>query len=161
MASLVFVSLFRLWAAARAGGDNPLPALHDRLALFAPGPELAAACASLFELVEAQLGRELVPECCCSRAFSRDERALLGLLRHAPGAGQTLTGASIPHGLPGALRWAAFAVRRGLRRSLGGAPEADGEAPPGQCPFRSGPGFSRNDGTNRRTGRNLPRVRAL
>jgi hypothetical protein len=134
--SLVFVRLFRLWAAARETGENPLPHMQDAIALLGPTPELAVACASLFELVEGQLGRRLVPECCCSPALSRDEHALLGVLRHAPEAGQPLTGAAVPHGLPGAIRWAAFAIRRALGSSF--APEADVTVP-ARCPFEQAP----------------------
>lgn len=137
LASLAFVRLFRLWSAARATGTNPLPPMNDTMALFAPAPELAIACASLFDLVEAHLERRLVSECCCSHDMSRDERALLGVLRHAPAAGLPLTRSAIPHGLPGAICWAAFAVRRALGRSFGEAfalGNGEEEAPV-TCPF--------------------------
>lgn len=136
--SLVFVRLFRLWAAARAENENPLPHMQETTWPYASAPELGVACASLFDLVEAHLGRPLVPECCCSHDLSGDERALLGVLRHAPEAGQPLTGAAIPHGLPGAICWAAFAVRRALGRSFGAAyepPLAANDEPPKACPF--------------------------
>lgn len=131
--SLVFVRLFRLWAAAREAGENPLPHMQDAVAPLLPAPELAVACASLFELVEGQLGRRLVPECCCSPALSRDEQALVGILRHAPESGQPITSAAVPHGLPGAIRWAAFAIRRALGVSFAG--EAEERAAPAGCPF--------------------------
>ena len=140
--SLVFVRLLRLWAAAREEGENPLPRLQAALPLFAPAPELGAACASLFELVEAHLGRSLVPECCCSRILSRDEEALLGVLRHAPEAGQPLATAAIPHGLPGAICWAAFAVRRALAATFGQPFETPPPAAvraPAACPFAEAP----------------------
>ena len=130
--SLVFVKLFRLWAAAREAGENPLPHMQDAVAPLAPAPELAVACASLFELVEGQLGRRLLAECCCSPALTRDEQALLGLLRHAPEAGQPFASVTVPHGLPGAIRWAAFAIRRALGGSF--ISETEEPAPPG-CPF--------------------------
>lgn len=135
--SLVIVKLFRLWAAAREAGENPLPHMQDAVALLGPAPELAVACASLFELIEGQLARRLVPECCCSPALSRDEHALLGVLRHAPDAGQPLTGSAIPHGLPGAIRWAAFAVRRALGSRFD--EEAEDGAVPAVCPFEEAP----------------------
>lgn len=143
--SLVFVRLFRLWAAAREAGENPLPHMLAAGSLPGPAParalELAVACASLFDLVEAQLGRRLMPECCCSPAPSRDERALLGVLRHAPGAGQPLASAAIPHGLPGAVCWAAFAVRRALGTRFDGAVAAAAvrQTAPEICPFREAP----------------------
>jgi hypothetical protein len=131
--SLVFVRLFRLWAAAREAGENPLPHMQDAARLIGPRPDLAVACASLFELVESQLGRRLVPECCCSPALSRDERALLGVLRHAPETELPFTSAAVPHGLPGAIRWAAFAIRRALGSSFAG--EAEEPELPVVCPF--------------------------
>lgn len=132
--SFEFVRLFRLWAAAREAGENPLPHMQDAAAPLGAAPELAVACASLFELIEGQLDRRLVPECCCSPALSRDEQALLGVLRHAPQRGQPFTTAAVPHGLPGAICWAAFAVRRALGGSFGN----DGEQPaPSRCPFDS------------------------
>jgi hypothetical protein len=134
---LVTVKLLRLWAAAREAGDNPLPHMQDAVAPFLPAPELAVACASLFELVEGQLGRRLVPECCCSAALSRDEQALLGVLRHAPEVGPLLTSAAVPHGLPGAICWAAFAVRRALGASF--TVEGEPEPAPAGCPFEQSP----------------------
>ena len=116
---LVFVRLLRKWSAARASGENPLPHMLALTAPFGPSPDLTVACASLFDLVEAYLGRLLVPECCCSHALSRDEDALLGLLRYAPEAGLPLSSAAIPHGLPGAIRWASFAVTRALEAMFG------------------------------------------
>lgn len=143
--SLIFVRLFRLWSAARAGGSNPVPAMQELLHLFEPAPELAVASASLFDLVEAHLGRPLVPECCCGRELSRDEKALLGVLRHAPEAGQPMGSTAIPHGLPGAICWAAFAVRRALAASFGPscgeAPEVQRAEPPRECPFAPAPAF--------------------
>jgi hypothetical protein len=116
---LLFVRLLRKWSAARASGENPVPHMQAMVLPFDPSPDLALACASLFDLVQAHLGRILVPECCCSNALSRDEEALLGVLRHAPEAGNPIASAAIPHGLPGAIRWAAFAVRRALAASFG------------------------------------------
>ncbi len=135
--SLVFVRLFRLWAAAREAGENPLPHMQEAVGLFLPAPELAVACASLFELVEGQLGRRLVPECCCSPALSRDEQALLGVLRHAPDAAQPVASAAVPHGLSGAICWAAFAIRRALGASFAGA--AENPELPAVCPFDQAP----------------------
>lgn len=137
METLVFVRLMRKWSAARASGENPLPPMQAMILPFEPSPDLALACSSLFDLVEAHLGRSLVPDCCCSQALSRDEEALLSLLRHAPEAGQPMTGAGIPHGLPGAIRWAAFAVIRALAATFGETPTMTSErqAPVVTCPF--------------------------
>jgi hypothetical protein len=96
----------------------------------------AVACDSLFALVEAHLGRALMPECCCSRALTADEAALLGLLYYAGSAGGVITDAAVPHGLSGAICWAARAVRRELA-----FPSATNRPPlapaPTRCPFRS------------------------
>lgn len=135
--ALFFVRLMRKWAAARATGENPLPHMQALALPFDPSPDLVLACASLLDLVEAHLGRTLVTECCCSPSLSRDEEAVLVLLRHAPEAGTPLTGTSIPHGLPGAICWAAFAVNRALAATFGFAPEP-AEATPrvaATCPF--------------------------
>ncbi len=137
--TLVFIRLMRKWAAARASGDNPLPHMQALVLPFDPSPELALACASLLDLIEAHLGRTLEPECCCSQALSRDEEAVLAVLRHAPDAGQPIAGASVPHGLPGAIRWAAFAVTRALAATFGPATEFAEAAPRvgAACPFSS------------------------
>jgi hypothetical protein len=134
---MIFVRQFRLWAASRARGDHPLPHMQSAVSLFETAPELSVACASLFDMVEAQLERALEPECCCSPSLSRDERALLGILRHAPEAGQPLTSAAVPHGLPGAICWAAFAVRRAMAETFAdqfGTPDSE-ESQPSKCPF--------------------------
>jgi hypothetical protein len=110
----VFVKLFRTWSAARAMGENPLPHMQSCTLPFEPAPELVVACDSLFSLTIAHLGRDLVPECCCSRALSRDEAVLIGILRHALACGVAITSPAIPHGLPCAIRWAAVAILRAL-----------------------------------------------
>lgn len=135
---VVFVRLFRVWSSAREAGDNPLPHMQQAAERFSPAAELAVACASLFELVEAHLNRSLVRECCCSQALSPDEQALLGLLRHAPSAGIPIAGRAIPHGLPGAIRWAAFAVRGAL--GLEDSPVAGDGPGPAACPFQAADG---------------------
>lgn len=136
----VFVRMFRVWAAARASGENPLPHMEEPLEMFAASPELTAACASMFDLVEAHLGRPLVPECCCAHRLSRDEQALLALLRHAPAAAQPLASPAVPHGLPGAIRWAALAIGRAMDGTFerDNAPVIEA-AEPGRCPFTRSP----------------------
>lgn len=113
-AEAMAIRLFRRWSAARQLGENPVIALHAMATPLRYPVETGAACASLFELVEGLLGRTLVRECCCSQTFSVDELALIGLLRCAPDLGSPLTSTAIPHGLPGAVCWAAMAVRRAL-----------------------------------------------
>lgn len=111
-AEIIFVRLFRLWAMERHGSGMGLSRIHEVARELGMPDETGVACASLFQLVENELGRPLVRECCCSKDLSADERALLGIVKVAahlePGSGST----DIPHGLPGAIHWAALAVRR-------------------------------------------------
>ncbi len=49
-----------------------------------------------------------------------------------------MTGATVPHGLPGAIRWAAFAVTRALAATFGEAQVAlrlREHSPVTACPF--------------------------
>ena len=113
----IVVRLFRAWSVLVDEGRSPLPRLQDIVAPLGLPDETAVACASLFELVEGHLGRRLQRECCCSQRFSRDERALLGVLELAPSLG-TLSGtATVPHGLPAAIVWACVAIRRAFGMS--------------------------------------------
>jgi len=133
--------LLRVWRAVRSIGENPVPHMQARIAPSLPSPELAPACDSLFMLTEAVLGRPLVTGRCGSIGLSRDETAVLLMLRHWRAAGSVRTSAAVPHGLPEALRWAAFAVTRALdeRFDLGDIGAA-GAA--GRCPF-GGAGLER------------------
>jgi hypothetical protein len=126
------VRMLRFWRAARSIGENPLPHMQAQVAPFVPSPEFVSACDSLFSLTEAVVGRPLVTARCCSALPSRDEAAVLAVLRHAAAAGSIHTSWSVPHGLPEALRRAAFAVLRALtdRIDLG-----DPVAAPARCPF--------------------------
>ena len=112
----MFVRLFRVWAMAREDNTHALPAMHKEAMQRGYQDQTASACASLFELVEAHLGRRLVRECCCSQTFSADEKALLGILRFAPSLSAGRGSRAVPHGLPGAISWAASCVcdARGL-----------------------------------------------
>lgn len=121
----VFIRIFRARSAALTTSENPLPHMQAVAEQLAASPELAAACGGLFDLVEAHLGRPLVPECCCSPRLSSDETALVGLLRQALMTGPTSATRSIPYGLPGAIRWAVLAVLR----ALGTIPGIAGELP--------------------------------
>ena len=58
-----------------------------------------------------------------------DELALLALIEAAPDAGTLLAEARMPHGLPGALQWAACAVIRAFGGPLDFPVECTG------CPF--------------------------
>lgn len=131
----ITVRLFRLWVMAREEGIVTLERMHEVASELRLPDETAPACASFFELVEAQLERPLSRECCCSRRFSPDESALLGVLEAAPtlkGQGGTTT---VPHGLSGAIHWAAMAVRRALDWPA----REDKRLPPrsASCPFQA------------------------
>jgi hypothetical protein len=113
-AQAIVVRLFRTWSAAKTSGEPSHPHVVAAAQRFGQGEILAAAAASLFDLVEGHLGRRLEPECCCSRKISADERALLGVLRHASGGAGSTSTPAVPHGLPAAICWAALVVRRDL-----------------------------------------------
>jgi hypothetical protein len=128
---LVTVRLLRRWAAARAELGNPLPSLVALAHELGCPAEAAVALGSLFQLTEGCLGRPLEAECCCSRSVGTDERALLLMIAAAPAPGLPAAPREIPHGLPGALAWAASSVRR----LLGPSPAASPRAFAGRCPF--------------------------
>jgi hypothetical protein len=123
------ICLLRVWSRARRRGRNPLPEMTAALAGHDTSPELAPACHSLFELTEASLGRRLSAGLPASDTLRPDELALLALLDAAPTAGTMLTGARLPHGLPGAVQWAANAVIREIGGPL------DLGVTCRQCPF--------------------------
>ena len=114
--AFVIVRLLRRWAAARAMEGNSLPSMVELAVEIGEPTEVAVALHSLFQLTEACLARPLEAECCCSRDLSSDERAVLVLLAKAPAQAPPLTSEEVPHGLPGALLWAAAAVRTFLGR---------------------------------------------
>lgn len=114
LADAIFVKLFRVWSTARETDTNPLSATFGVAKTYGLPDHAAVACSSLFELVENELERPLVPECCCSRTFSRDEKALLGVLAAANTVGSIRANPQVPHGLSGAVCWAALAVRDSL-----------------------------------------------
>ncbi len=129
--SYLVVRLLRRWCAAGTAGDARLPSIVRLAGCLGVTTEAAVAIASMFQLTEACLGRQLEPECCCSARLSRDERAVLMMLAAATLAHRDGANSVIPHGLPGALLWALKSVRRYLddagRPSLPAAPKG--------CPF--------------------------
>lgn len=126
------VRLLRRWAATRASGERQLPSMVKLGRRLGFEPQAAVAVASLFQLIEACLGRPLVPECCCSTSLSHDEQAVLLMLAAAPPAHPHDASATIPHGLPGALVWAIESVRRLIGLDVRPDPAATV-----QCPFRA------------------------
>lgn len=131
----LITAMLRIWSAARSIGENARPRMRAHVAAIEPSPEFVSACDSLFALTEAVLGRRLVTARCCCAKLSTDEAAMLAVLRHAPMSGSVVTSATVPHGLPGALRWSAFAVLRALDDSFD-LDDLKPENPvPDRCPF--------------------------
>lgn len=129
---IVIVRLLRRWVAAREAEQDRLASLVELASELGQSPRAAAALDSLLQLTETCLGRPLKGECCCSRRLAPDERAVLLMVAAAPAPGQPLASQSIPHGLPGALAWAATAVRRTMSADVRGA---SGQGP-AHCPFQ-------------------------
>lgn len=112
--------LFRLWAIGWEDGTSALPRMHAEATKRGYEDHAAAACSSLFELVEGHLGRRLVRECCCSPKFSSDEKALLGILRTAPPMNSHYASREVPNGLPGAISYAASCVSDAMNTPVSG-----------------------------------------
>lgn len=70
----ILIRLFRRWSACRFAGQAELPAMMRITDPLGLPQHTALSCASLFELVEAHLGRALVPECCCTPDIRRMKR---------------------------------------------------------------------------------------
>jgi hypothetical protein len=102
---LLLIRLLRRWVAAQSSDTEPLPELVRLADEMERPPELAIALDSLLQLVETCLGRRIVCASCTSPRLAPDERAVLLAIAAAPAPG------SDPQGLPGALCWAAAAVR--------------------------------------------------
>jgi len=126
------VALFRIWHAARERYENPLPQMSAVLGRTS-SPELAPACDSFFALTEACLGRRLQASPPQSPTFSPDEEALLETLRQVPALLAIGPNSVLPHGLPGALQWAALAVLNAIDALP--LPQTGTTAPEGRCPF--------------------------
>lgn len=131
----LFIALFRIWADARARCANPLPDMYAHGARSGAAAELVPACESCFALTEACLGRALRRG---GDVLSRDEEGLLLMLLHAPSVGSARGTERVPHGLPGALCWASFAVSRALGDGAAMAMPLPPQQQPGDiCPFGS------------------------
>lgn len=123
-AALVLEQL-RLWQHERQHGRNPLPAMTRAASVTGL---LATACDSFFQLLEACLGRPI--------AGQSEDTALIATLRAIPRLSTSGPHEAVPHGLPGALIWAGFAVLR----ELGGAGTLGDAAPlaADRCPYDAG-----------------------
>lgn len=131
---LVIVRLLRRWVAAQEAKENPLPSLVELARELKQPAQVAVALHSLFQLTESCLGRRIKAECCCSGDIGPDERAILLMVAAAPAPRSSLVSRDIPHGLPGALSWAATSVRRVLGRTGW----LDHGLSTSRCPFHRG-----------------------
>lgn len=127
----IAVRLLRRWTAAREAEQSPLANLVELAAGMGLSPHVAVALASLFQLTESCLGRQLRTECCCNLSVRADERAVVTMIAAAPAPQLPSASREIPHGLPGALAWAAFSVRRALGQDFASPPFPI----PARCPF--------------------------
>lgn len=130
----MIVRLVRRWVAARSEGLATASSLVSLAQELSVDPVVAVALDSLLHLTEACLGRPLRAECCCSAEAGPDELAVLQLIRAARAPDPVLATAAMPHGLPGALAWAAASLARLMGEGLAAG---DARAPRG-CPFGQG-----------------------
>lgn len=122
------VAALRCYAAARGADRALLPEMVAFAAANGIGASAVIALASVFELTEACLGRPLVPG--EDAAASADEAAVLMLLASAGEVGPGQGSAAVPHGMPGALVWAA---RSAVQLTGGGCRPPE---PRATCPFQ-------------------------
>lgn len=122
------VAALRCYAAIRAEGGAALPGMVAFAAGQGLGETAVVALAHVFELTEACLGRALVVG--AGEVLSADEAGVLALLASADEVGAERGSRAVPHGMPGALAWAA----RSAVRLTGGVPTRPTVRP--DCPFR-------------------------
>lgn len=122
------VAVLRAYAGARGTGAPLLPRLIGFAAEQGLGETATVALASVFELTEACLGRPLLTG--DGARTSADEEGVLLLLASAGDVGSHCGSRAVPHGMPGALAWAA----RSAVRLAGGV--CARPAPPPACPFQ-------------------------
>lgn len=132
----IVVRLFRIWTMAREDGEPTLARMHETCTEFGLPDHATVSCSSLFALVESAVGRRLVRGAPCGPAYTPDEQALLGVLKAAPTLGSMRGSEQVPHGLPGAIRWAAMCVRDAVRWPADDmASDHSGRTRPRTCPF--------------------------
>jgi len=134
----ILVRLFRLWATARDQGEETLGSMHKATQELRLPDHASSTCDSLFTLLEGIVGRRLVREGPCALHLSPDEVALIGVIEVAPSIGALRGSQEVPHGLPGAVRWAAMSVRDAMNwpprsESIPSLPRAARA-----CPFSDG-----------------------
>ncbi|MEO0464393.1 MAG: hypothetical protein AAF127_14795 [Pseudomonadota bacterium] len=107
---VLFIRLFRLWAQAREEGVHPILALRSEVEHQGFASFTGAACGCLFDLLEAQLGRSLVPASIADPHYSEDELRLLRTLKMEP----TSNPSDCNDILSDSIHWAVNAVRSGM-----------------------------------------------
>ena len=107
---VLFIRLFRLWAQAREKSVHPILALQSEVQHQGFAGFTGAACGCLFDLLEAQLSRSLVPASMADPHYSDDERRLLRTLRMEPASHPS----DSDYSLSKAIDWAVEAVRAGM-----------------------------------------------
>ena len=122
------VAVLRAYAVIRGTAAPLLPRLIAAAADEGLGETATVALASVFELTEACLGRPLLPG--HGAALSADEEGVLMLLASAGDVGSHCGSRAVPHGMPGALAWAA----RSAVRLTGGVCARPVARP--ACPFQ-------------------------
>lgn len=140
----LLVALCRCWVAARRQGREPMPAMMRLVEGGGHDCMLVPICDSFFALSESCLGRALIAGPATPGAaiappqpYLPDEIGLLATIARCSGmVGGARTDPAIPHGLPGALCWAARTVRRALGPLAMPAPAAAAATgTPARCPF--------------------------
>lgn len=103
---LLIVRLIRRFAAARMLDEDALVAMTRMVSEAGEPPVIAVALHSVLQITEECLERPLEASCRGGTELSRDERAILALLSHAPWPGAVQGTAEVPHALPDVLCWA-------------------------------------------------------
>lgn len=122
------VAVLRSYVAVRGTAAPLLPTLIAFAAEQGLGETATVALASVFELTEACLGRTLVAG--AGDAMSADEEGVLMLLASVGDLEPHCGSRAVPHGMPGALAWAA----RSAVRLTGGVCQRQVVRP--ACPFQ-------------------------
>ncbi|TIX51698.1 hypothetical protein [Alteraurantiacibacter aquimixticola] len=137
----LLVRLFRAWTSARLLGDNPLPEMARVTGNRMETLTLASACDSFFALTEACIERRLIAGGAGDAHLSGDEVALLETIRETPLLTSLGPNSRVPHGLPGALQWAAMSVLQALGEDGWEISRKAGvvEGPVQTCPFARSP----------------------
>lgn len=139
----LLIALCRCWVTARRQSREPMPAMMRLVEGCGHDCMLVPICDSFFALSESCLGRALVAgpvgpggAIAPPRPYLPDEIGLLATVVRCSRMDGARTDPAIPHGLPGALCWAARTVRRALGPLVMPDPAAAAATgTPARCPF--------------------------